>query len=385
MHDLKSILRNKDGNVTMMVALFLTVLLGAVGFAVDGASIRSHTSDLQIAADSAALAGAAKALDLSPLARGELAEQAFFANISEDTAGVVAGEPVIVFDDSASRVTVTAKAKPKLYLMGIFTGKKTADISIKSVSGYQSIDQRPISLALVLDVSGSMGSTTSDGRVKIDVLRSAANGLLDSVEDATTKQGKQVVDVYTSVSTYNHDVIETPYLEAGFATARNNISTLTAGGGTASTKALELSLDGILAHPERHSRDNREFIVFMTDGDNNNSDDDVFTDEFCTNARENGVTVYSVAFAAPDKGKQMLLKCASSDSDPAKKKKGKGVVPFGPGARPCDVALNSPVIFERCRSAKEGYYFDAGTATEFQEIFENIGSSIGDQAIRIVE
>lgn len=382
---INSFLKDTSGNVTMMVALFLTVLLGAVGFAVDSSSIRSHTSDLQIAADSAALAGAANALDMSPLARGELAEQAFFANISEDTAGVVAGEPVITFDDNSSQVTVTAKARPKLYLMGMFTGKKTADISIKSVAGYQSVSSRPISVALVLDISSSMSWNTSDGRVKIDVLKEAAVNLLDEVESATTVNGVYQVDVFTSVATYDSSIVDAPFLTPGVNASRDLVRNIETGSGTSSTDAFDASLDTLLAHPNRISQNYQEYIVFMTDGDNNDPQDDVLTEEFCVRARENNITVYSIAFTAPDNGKQLLLKCASSRSDPGQNSENKNVRPFGHHGRPCQVALASAVIRARCERAKEGFYYDAETGTDLTQIFADIGASIGDESVRIIQ
>jgi hypothetical protein len=58
----------------------------------------------------------------------------------------------------------------------------------------------------------------------------------------------------------------------------------------------------------------KKFIVFMTDGDNTTKAADTETKDTCDTARKNGVVVYTVAFLAPSKGKNLLKSCATSDS-----------------------------------------------------------------------
>ena len=55
-----------------------------------------------------------------------------------------------------------------------------------------------------------------------------------------------------------------------------------------------------------------KFIVFMTDGDNNYNSADSSTKLLCDKAKGEGIEVYTVAFAAPTRGKQLLAYCAST-------------------------------------------------------------------------
>jgi hypothetical protein len=50
----------------------------------------------------------------------------------------------------------------------------------------------------------------------------------------------------------------------------------------------------------------------MTDGENNSGSADTKTLQYCTAAKTLGITIYSIAFNAPQGGKELLSACASS-------------------------------------------------------------------------
>lgn len=69
------------------------------------------------------------------------------------------------------------------------------------------------------------------------------------------------------------------------------------------------------AHKAKNGQVATKYIVFMTDGDNNNTSDDTLTLQWCDTARKNNVQVYTVAFMAPDRGKNLLKSCATTTAN----------------------------------------------------------------------
>jgi hypothetical protein len=68
------------------------------------------------------------------------------------------------------------------------------------------------------------------------------------------------------------------------------------------------------AHKDKNGQVPTKYIVFMTDGDNNNTSDDTSTKATCAAAKKDGMEVYAVAFMAPTRGQNLLKECASSTS-----------------------------------------------------------------------
>jgi len=91
-------------------------------------------------------------------------------------------------------------------------------------------------------------------------------------------------------------------------------------GGTNSTPSVQFAIDQLIAE-EQAATDPKWSgnLIFMTDGDNNPTDidgnptnADANTTALCDAAKARGYTIYTVAFAAPKNGKDLLEACASS-------------------------------------------------------------------------
>ena len=83
----------------------------------------------------------------------------------------------------------------------------------------------------------------------------------------------------------------------------------------------------------------------MTDGDNNRPEWDVSSQQVCDRMKADNIEVFTVAFAAPSKGRALLEYCASED--------------------------------------KDDYFFDASNAAAFKEAFREIGKEIVERSVRI--
>lgn len=186
--------------------------------------------------------------------------------------------------------------------------------------------------------------------IKIDALKSAASELFAQFDDAD----KEKKYVRTGLSAYSSSVKGTTKMEWGTNAAKNYTSGMKASGGTASTKSVQWAFDQLAsspgtedsAHLAKNGQDDPDrFILFMTDGSNNNGADDTKTKAICDNAKSDGIRVFSVAFAAPTKGEKLLKYCAS---DP-----------------------------------ESDHYFDPETAAELIAAFKNIGTKTTPKKSRL--
>ena len=195
-------LDDRSGGVAMIVGMSLFVLAGALGVAVDSARGYSAKSKLQDAVDAAALAGA-KAYsqgltggeDETPKAFASTEARMFFdANYASDFMGGVIADFDAQVDEASESIVVKAEATIPTSFMQIF------GIHEVTVTGEAQViaAQTSLELALVVDVTGSMNWTDSNGDVKIDSLEAAGLKLLDTLYSEETS----LPGVYLSLVPY---------------------------------------------------------------------------------------------------------------------------------------------------------------------------------------
>ena len=381
MTNLNTIAQDERGNVAVMFSLSVLTILGIVGAAVDYSAMTSARQSLQNAVDSAALAGAVVADKSSNKVRKNTVLKMYETNDFTKINLESRSAPEMKFDDINSLVTVKADARVKSIFKGVL-GSKSNVVSVETTVSYAVDNVAPIAVAFVMDVSGSMDSViTGDSVKKIDALKSASEILFDAIENGVGNKSRVEKVLKASLSSYNV-VLEpawttpmrpeqsrafgtsTPYGQ----TARGTIKTLYASGGTNSTPALEDALKKLKAEITNDAA-TQPFMVFMTDGNNNDPMENPKSLIACQDARAAGVTVFSIAFDAPDTGKALMLKC----SGPAYA----GNTP--PNESVCD--KNKPG--KKCEKLKKGYYFDAGSSSKLKKAFKKIGDNIGEQNIVI--
>ncbi|MDX3927674.1 MAG: pilus assembly protein [Shinella sp.] len=348
---LSRLMADRLGNFGMMTALVLPVLFGAGSLALDVTNMMMTKSRLQGAADSAALAAAsaiandnytpdqARELALNfmkaQMGNGDIASRTN-VNITESTNA-----------DSSKSYKVVVNAAYTLDfnpVTKLFRGQSTdmnAASTAESAPGSGSNGSQyktAVSMYLVLDKSGSMLADTNqkiepttycpqynvNGQLiknshvcyvkKIEALKLAAAALFTQLNKADPEKNF----VRTGAVSYNNTMGAATNLAWGTAGSSSAVNALSAGGGTSSTTAMDTAHKKLKAASENTAHQNKngqipeKYIVFMTDGDNNNSSDDVRTKQICTDAKTEGMTIYSVAFMAPDKGQKLLRDCASS-------------------------------------------------------------------------
>lgn len=313
-----------SGNFAMISAVTIPLAFAAASFGVDTTNAFSMKAHLQEAADAAALATSSLAVaDESMTAQkartfalkfidGQLQQyKPLFADLS--VAPNVTVTPVKTAGQTVWNVSVELIGTQTTTPLARFLGKDRIAVTVAGTSQSARGNQGALSMALVLDQSGSMGWYL-DGAQKIDVLKQAVGELMDQFEevDAESKYVRIAAAAYSSQMNSSHPPVWNREQIRSYANA------LRAGGGTSSTAAFGWGLTTIAdeaeaeAHEDKNGQTPKRFILFMTDGANNYASADYETLQLCASAKGKGIEVYSVAFAAPAQGRSLLMKCASS-------------------------------------------------------------------------
>ncbi|MEQ8740754.1 MAG: TadE/TadG family protein [Hoeflea sp.] len=357
----RDILNQEGGNFAMLAGILVPVVFVAGSLAIDTTNALSMKTQLQNAADSAALA------TTTQLAEGTITEAeakdyatAFFnGQVAEATRNFDAFSvvPTVTITQTGTgkktvwNVEVAAVGSQNSSALAKIAGKDSLDVTISATSQSARDASNPISMMLVLDHSGSMGwasgRTTQETRPrycgwgwyryqcgtetydvdvpKIEVLKEAVGKLVNHIAEADPD------DQYARIGAvgYNNQTVYSDKFNITWdkpqVTAFDN--GLSANGGTYSVDAMkwayeqETGVGEVNAHYSKNgSKDPSKFIVFMTDGKNETGSPsgdayaDRMTKEHCKSAKDAGTTIFAVAFQAPPEGQSLLKGCASGNS-----------------------------------------------------------------------
>lgn len=381
-----------------LVLLACGVCIGAALDTTKMIQVHQRTSSL---ADAAALAGASaseggeieiyagwknKDKDYDDIDREDIVLAYIEANAFKISPGVISGEPIIKFDDDNEVVRVTIPTIVKLSFGG-FLGSSEKSVGATSSAKFLKNNIEPVSIAFALDVSGSMNWNAADGGPKIAALKSATGTLFDAIESGSDNPKQLEQTLRSGMSAYNTMLMANEAMDWGWDNLEKSVDRLTAGGGTNSTPALQNSYNQLLNdRAYRASKDKnynpsilREYVIFMTDGDNNRPEWDTESAQVCKDIRADGIEIYSVAFQAPSKGELLLVECASFD-DPEKANDNKDFSKcMNNGSKGKGNALG------HCpdKDDKSEYFFDAKNAAAFKAAFKKIGEEIIRSDVRL--
>lgn len=363
---LQRMTREKKGNFAVMTALVMPVLLAGVGVAIDLANMTLYKSNLQDAADSSALAAASamaskgmSADDAKQLAidflHGQLANMSASSvtNPDPNASRVAFGETVTITQGAINgtgkifNVKVNIGYDVPLSGFTSLLGWQTAHISVTSSSQSQTQTKNALSMYLVLDRSGSMAEDTdnttartetyscgfilfpktctrqvTDYITKIEALKSAVASLVLQLNTADPEKKY----VRTGAISYSSEAQTPTNLAWGTADITTYVNALNASGNTNSGGAVKIAEEALVNKGANGKTEEKEhldkngqsspskFIVFMTDGENNQTNADSLTRKWCDQARTDKIEVYTVAFMAPTAGKTLLKYCATTTS-----------------------------------------------------------------------
>ncbi|NLS05446.1 VWA domain-containing protein [Rhizobium sp. P32RR-XVIII] len=366
----RHILRDRSGNFAMMTAILMPVLIGAAGLAVDITNAALSQQQLQEASDAAALATASALADgkittanAQDFAKDFLAGE--MANFLDSTAAAAMKDGITVnaqqtTSGKSTLYNVSVSSTYALQLSGLASvlGYKTTNVGASSsAQGGSGPDQNAhnaLSMILALDESGSMAYNTdtvasqkcikynSSGTKckeydttyvkKIAALKTAAGALFDALDNADPTGDL----VRTGAVSYTHVVKgqTSPTMAWGTTAARKYVNDMPANpqGGTDATGAMTIADTAVKKAPDggdaeaaaqaaKNNTNVERYIVLMSDGEMTgnsnqwNSALDQTVRQKCATAKTDGITIFTVAFMAPDKGKSLLQYCASSPAN----------------------------------------------------------------------
>lgn len=372
-------LKDRGGNFGIMAALAAPLVLAAGGVAVDLATMMTTKNQMQDAADAGALAAASALVSKTPpttekakdIALAFLKVQTSGSDVDvpggsdpgtasasgTSDPGATAGDPatpqttVDIIESKngptgkAYKVTVLNRKTLQLNAMTRLLGQNSIDIETRATAESATESKNALSMYLVLDRSGSMAWKTNTlnskktscpnyteanwGKypnlaatspcyvTKVDALKTAVSDLLKQLNTADPN----TLYVRTAAISYNSAQDTAGNLDWGTTGTSTYVNALVATGGTASGNAFKTAYSRVTAttedtaHKAKNGQVPTKYIVFMTDGDNNNTSDDTTTLSWCDTARKNNVQVYTVAFMAPDRGKSLLKSCATTEAN----------------------------------------------------------------------
>jgi Flp pilus assembly protein TadG len=195
----KRLARDTRGNTFFLVAAAMLPLVGVIGSGVDIG--RAYMADLRLqqACDAGVLAGR-RVMTGGTYTTANMAEASkmFNFNFSTDTYGAtnIAFSSV---QDGPSNVVGTASAKLPTALMKVF-GQNEFNLSVTCTA---KLEISNVDVMLVLDVTGSMGSTNSgDSITRLQALKNATMNFFDTLTSAQVGDGR----IRFGVVPYNHNV-----------------------------------------------------------------------------------------------------------------------------------------------------------------------------------
>ncbi|WP_112942857.1 pilus assembly protein TadG-related protein [Rhizobium sp. UBA1881] len=367
MNGVSRLMSNRDGNFAITTAFVIPVLFGAGSLAIDIANAAMSKRQLQEAADSAALATASALADgkidtsgAAAFAKDFIAGQ--MANYLSDTTALKNATAVTATKTTSGAATsynVNISSNYTMQFSGLaqVAGFKTTTIGVSSqTAGGYSETQGSVSMFLALDKSGSMDYATTTVNAtqptttytyscgtwyqpktctgtqtnyysKIEALKLAVGSLTTQLETADPTH------IYARTGAVSYDIKEyaASKLAWGTSAVTTYVNALDADGGTNSSDAMNTAFTSLTAknsagndsedaiHYAKTKQIPKKYIVFMTDGDNN--DDkwggrsyDTATKATCDAAKAKGIEIFTVAFMAPTTGQKLLKNCATDAS-----------------------------------------------------------------------
>ncbi len=355
----KRLLKDRSGNFGIMTAIMLPVLLGVAGIAIDVTRALDEKSRIQAMADAATLAVASAMADKGNMSEQE-AESLGLSTFVSQTLGseddmtaeqraelekqlrdatAFEAKTTSTHNSDSYDVRMTSTYNVPMNGMSAVVGFKTLKVAVESRAS-SGREGNALSMYLVLDESGSMAWDTStvdplnpNKKIKKMASLKAAAGVMFNELEAADPTGKLI---RIGGDSYDDKTKNEQEIKWGTSDIKQYVKNLPdqPDGGTDASGAMKNAVKALRqsnkteaeAHQAQGHAKFERFIVLMTDGEmtgnsgvwNENYDnkvrrecEDAKADGATNAAKDDGIKIYTIAFMAPTKGRQLLEYCSS--------------------------------------------------------------------------
>lgn len=276
---------------------------------------------------------------------------------------------VVKYDTVAGQLTASISGNAKTVFMGMF-GINSMQFKSSSTVDYAVDDiNNSLSLALVLDTSGSMYYYDETGTKREDAMEAAALKLMQDLKTLVAGQEDNGRILRTGMIPYYSYIWWDKVVSMKWGQVSDyQINSLWEGGGTNASDSMELADTWMQSESGFHENetgrtDAKKYVILMTDGVNNYSSYDTDTLAACTSMKDAGVAIYTIGYA-------LNLQTYGSD-DPEKS--------YTPSQSEITRATN---MLSECASSP-AHFKTTDNNTNIDDIFDGIGAEIAAQFLRI--
>lgn len=287
---LKRYKNEEDGNFAMMAATMSLMLVMTTGSAIEIMRIQSAKSKVQTLADNMGLVAAIYIRDheTPPTDSTTGYTEGTAYSIEEINHGKplsnVAGNFVVKYNDELKQAEVKFVGKASTGFLAAFH-KPEFDLLANSYVKYPSTAKAAVSVALIVDNSGSMawddkpirGNSRQNGTVsRITALKNTAKTFNKNLHEALEgKNNSQERFLRMGMIPYSTDVIQSRVQDMNWGKLDDDdITSMNASGGTDTRGPLNVSLNWMKDEDATHKFESGEipkkYVVLMSDGSNNN-------------------------------------------------------------------------------------------------------------------
>ena len=372
---------NQDGSFTVFWALMLSSIMVMVGAAYDLSAAQTAKSKAQNFADTIALTAAINVKNNGgiPQSNAEgyvegvhynLSDLGFFIEpyVKTDATNTPENWATVRYDETAGQITVDITGRTKTAFMNIigveqieFAASATVDYAVDEINN-------SLSVALVLDTSGSMYYYDETNVQRELAMETAAKDLMHNLSDLVAGQEDNGRILRTGMIPYYSYIWSSHVVNMKWGTVSDySINSLYEGGGTNSSDSMELAdtwMQNENAYHENETgrTDPKKYVILMTDGVNNHPSYDADTLAACTSMKDAGVTIFTIGYA---------LNAQTYGA------------PNGSTYTPPQAEIDQATALLSSCATDAAHFKTTDNDTSLDEIFEGIGAEIAASFLRI--
>jgi uncharacterized protein YegL len=275
----------------------------------------------------------------------------------------------VTYDEENGQATavITGTTSPKFMSIANITSVRfntsaTVNYAVEDINN-------SVSIAVVLDVSGSMYYYDETDTKREDAMESAVVDLMHNLADLVLDQEADGRILRTGMIPFYSQIWTPAVVNMKWGTiSDNNIYALWEGGGTNSSNAMGLAKTWMSNETPYHEQETgrtnpKKYVILMTDGANNSQSYDTQTLARCTEMKDAGVEIFTIGYA-------LNLQTYGSP---------KWWRTYTPSQNEINRATN---LLSQCATDPE-HFKRTSNDTDISTIFDGIGADIAESALRI--